>query len=536
MATKIKRGPIAKEKILSGVNKLADTVKVTLGPKGRNVILEKSYGSPLITNDGVSIAREIELEDKYERMGAQLVYEVANKTNDEAGDGTTTATVLAQSIINKGFNSVTNGANPVGVREGILKAGRSVADKLLEKSKPINTKEEIQNVASISAGDENIGKLIADAMEKATKDGVITVDESRGFDDELEVVEGLQYDKGYVSPYFVNNRETMTIEMDNPYVFVTDKKINSIQDILPLLEQVIEANKQLLLIAEEFDNDVISTLILNKLRGAFNVVATEAPGFGDNKKELLSDIALLAGATYFTEDLSMDIKEAKLDDLGKVDKAIIKKDDTTLIGGAGDKKRLEEKINELRKLSDSASSDYEKEKIQERLAKLAGGVAIIKVGAATESELKEKKLRIEDALNATKSAVSEGIVIGGGAVLVEIYNELKETLTTDDLSVNAGIKAVIDSLLIPTKLIADNAGFDGDNIVSEQIKQKQNHGFDAKTGNWTNLLEAGVIDPTKVARNAILNASSIASLLVTTEAAIVKVEKENSDPLPHGHM
>src|SRR5690625_796021 len=399
MATEIKRGPIAKEKILSGVNKLADTVKITLGPKGRNVILEKSFGSPLITNDGVSIAREIKLLDKYEKMGADLVYEVANKTNDEAGDGTTTATVLAQSIINKGFNFVTHGANPVGVREGILKAGKAVADSLLEKSKPINTKEEIQNVASISAGDEKIGKLIADAMEKATKDGVITVDESRGFEDELEVVEGLQYDKGYVSPYFVNDRETMTIELEKPYILVTDKKINSIQDILPLLEQVIETNKQLLLIADEFENDVISTLILNKLRGTFNVVATEAPGFGDNKKELLSDIALLTGATYFTEDLNMNLKDAKIDDLGSVDKVIIKKDDTTLIGGSGNKKELNNKIDELRSLINTADSDYEKDQLQERLAKLAGGVSIIKVGAATESELKEKKLRIEDALN-----------------------------------------------------------------------------------------------------------------------------------------
>ncbi len=527
MAKEIILGAIAKDKILKGVNTLADTVKVTFGPKGRNVILEKTYGSPTITNDGVTIAGEIELADPYENMGAKLVYEVANKTNEEAGDGTTTATLLAQSIIQKGFKAITYGANPVLVKEGIKLASDEVARKIKEKSQMITTKEDIENVASIAASSEAIGKLIADAMDKVTKEGIITVDESKGFNDELEVVEGMQYDKGYISPYFVSDRETMTIELDDPYILVTDQKINTIQEILPLLEEVVKTNKPLLIIAEGLENEVTSTLIVNKLRGTFNVVATEAPGFGDNQKESLEDIAVLTGAKFFTKDINMKLTEANIDDLGKVSKAVIKKETTTLIGGGGDKLALENRIDELKQLIANSNSDYDKGNLEKRLAKLVGGVAVIKVGAATESELKEKKFRIEDALNATKSAVAEGIVIGGGAVLVNIYEEMNNKFKSENNDINKGIRSVIDSLLIPTYQIAENAGYDGQIIVEKQRQQKSNFGFDAKLGQWVDLLKSGIIDPTKVTRNAILNAASISALLITSEAAIVEIKESD---------
>ncbi len=529
MSKEIKYGSAAKEKILEGVNALSDTLKITLGPKGRNVIIEKSYGSPLVTNDGVTIAREIELKDPYENMGAKLVLEVANKTNDEAGDGTTTATVLAQSIIQKGFKAVDHGANPVLLREGILKGGKAVAEKLLEKTRSVNTKEDIENVASISAGDKEIGSIIADAMDKVTKTGIITVDESKGFETELEVVEGLQYDKGYVSPYFVSDPESMSIELEDPYVLLTDYKIQTIQEILPILEQVVKTNKPLLIISDDMENEVTSTLIVNKLRGTFNVVATKAPGFGDNQKELLSDIAILTGATFYTKDLNMKLTDMKLTDLGHVVKAIIKKDNTTLVGGKGSKDKISKRIGELEALISHTSSEYDKKKYQERLAKLSGGVAILKVGAATESELKEKKLRIEDALNATKAAVAEGIVVGGGAVLVEIFNELNDTLSDDNQDVYKGIRAVIDSLTVPTYQIAENAGYDGSSIVEKQKKEEKNFGFDAKEGKWVDLLKSGIVDPTRVTRNAILNASSIASLLITSEAAVVDIKEEKPE-------
>ena len=525
MAKEIKLGALAKEKILKGVNTLADTVKITLGPKGRNVILEKSYGSPTITNDGVTIAGEIELADPYENMGAKLVYEVANKTNEEAGDGTTTATLLAQAIIQKGFKAITYGANPVFVNRGIKEASAEVARKLTEKSRMITTKEDIQNVASISAASEEIGKLIADAMDKVTKEGIITVDESKGFLDELEVVEGMQYDKGYLSPYFVSDRETMTVELADPYLLVTDQKINTVQEILPLLEEVVKTNKPLLIIAEGLENEVTSTLLVNKLRGTFNVVATEAPGFGDNQKESLEDIAILTGAKFFTKALNMKLTEATIADLGTVSKAVIKKDTTTLIGGGGEKAALKARIEQLKQLIANTSSDYDKGNLEKRLAKLGGGVAVIKVGAATESELKEKKLRIEDALNATKSAVAEGIVIGGGAILVNIYEEMNNEFKSADNDINKGMRAVIDSLLIPTYQIAENAGYDGSIIVEKQRQQKANFGFDAKLGKWVDLLKTGIIDPTKVTRNAILNAGSIAALLITSEAAIVEIKE-----------
>jgi len=529
MSKEIKFGAKAKDSILSGVNKLADTVKITLGPKGRNVILEKSYGSPLITNDGVTIAKEIELDDPYENMGAKLVYEVANKTNEEAGDGTTTATVLAQSIIQKGFKAVEHGANPVLVREGILKAGKIVAEKVLEKTTELETKEQIENVATISAGDSKVGKLIADAMEKVSKNGIITVDESSGFETELQIVEGMQYDKGYISPYFVTNRDTMTIELEDAYVLATDHKINTIQEILPILEKVMETNKPLLLIAEDIENEVTSTLILNKLRGAFNVIPTKAPGFGDNQKEMLEDIAILTNAKFVSKDLNMKLQDITLDDLGLVSKAIIKKDNTTLIVNEPNKEKIDARVEELNSQMLNTTTEFDKEKLQERIAKLAGGVAVIKVGAATESELKEKKLRIEDALNATRAAVAEGVVLGAGAVLSEIKKELQSMIDDSSDDINRGMRAVIDSLTVPLYQIAENAGYDGLSIVNKQNEQKENFGFDAKTGEWVDLFEAGIIDPTRVTRNAILNASSIASLLITSEAAIVNLKTKNEE-------
>lgn len=533
MSKEIRYGKDAKASLLKGVDLLADTVKITLGPKGRNVVLDKGYGFPLITNDGVTIAKEIEVKDPYENMGTKLVYEVASKTNDVAGDGTTTATLLAQSIIHKGFKAVDNGSNPVFVREGIERAAKEVAKKLLEKSRPVETREDIENVASISASSREIGKIIAEAMDKVSKNGVISVDESKGFETELDVVEGMQYDKGYISPYFVNDRETMTVELENPYVLVTDQKISTIQEILPLLEQVVKASKPLLIIADDIENEVTSTLILNKLRGTFNVVATKAPGFGDGQKEMLNDISILTGATFYAKELQMKISDLKLEDLGLVNKAVIKKDSTTLIGGEGTKQAINERIDEITSQIERSTSDYDKKRLQERLAKLAGGVAIIKVGAATESELKEKKLRIEDALNATKAAVLEGIVAGGGSILVEIQSELKETLKDNNIDIQRGILAVLDSLSQPLYQIAENAGYDGMDILDQQRKQKHDFGFDAKEGKWVNMIKNGIIDPTKVTRNAILNASSIGALMITSEAAVVEIkEKEARVPEP----
>lgn len=530
MSKEIRYGKDAKVSMLKGVDMLADAVKITLGPKGRNVVLDKGYGSPLITNDGVTIAKEIELKDPYENMGAKLVYEVAQKTNDVAGDGTTTATLLAQSIIHKGFKAIDNGANPVFVREGIERAGKEVAQKLLHKSRAVTTLEDIENVASISSGSREIGQIIAHAMDKVSKNGVIQVDESKGFETELEVVEGMQYDKGYLSPYFVNNRETMTVELENPLILVTDYKISTIQDLLPVLEQVVKANRPFLIIADDLENEVTSTLIVNKLRGTFNVVATKAPGFGDQQKEMLNDIAILTGATFIAKDLQMKLNEITLDDLGTVNKAIIKSDNTTLVGGHGRKDAIDKRIEEIKASMDRSTSDYDKKRLQERLAKLAGGVAIIKVGAATESELKEKKLRIEDALNATKAAVLEGIIPGGGSILVSIQQELKDELKDEHPDRNRGILAVLDSLSAPIMQIAENAGFDGLEIYERQKHEKIDHGFDAKENKWVNMIKSGIIDPTKVTRNAILNASSISALMITSEAAVVEIKEKETPP------
>ena len=526
MSKEIRYSNDARKSMLKGVNTLADAVCVTLGPKGRNVVLEKSYGSPLITNDGVTIAKEIELEDKFENMGAKLVYEVANNTNEGAGDGTTTATVLARNMINAGIKAVDNGYNPVLMREGIEYASKEVAKELLKNSRKVETSQDIASVATISSGSKEIGELIAKAMDKVGKDGIINVAESNSFDDVLEVSEGMQYDKGYVSPYMATNRDKMTVEMDNPYILVTNQKINTIQDILPVLEQIVQTNKPLLLIAEDFENEVINTIVLNKLRGTFNVVCTKAPGFGDNQKDVLMDIAALCNATFYNKDLNMKLEDAKIENLGTIKKVIVTKDSTTLVSGTDNNTAVEERVNEIKaRIEDKSLSDYDKKKYLERLGKLTNGVATIKVGATTESELKEKKLRIEDALNATKAAVAEGIVIGGGAALVEAYKALKPVLTNENKDVQKGINIVMEALFAPITQIADNSGFNSEDIIDLQKKAEKDHGFDAKTGKWVNMFEKGIIDPTKVTRSALLNAASISALFITTEAGVAEIEK-----------
>ena len=533
MAKELRFSNDARESMMRGVDTLANAVKVTLGPKGRNVVLEKSYGSPLITNDGVSIAKEIELEDKFENMGAKLVYEVANKTNDAAGDGTTTATILAQAMLHEGKKAIDKGSNPVLLREGIDKASKLAAEKILEKSKKIETNSDIESVAAISAQDPEIGRIIAEAMEKVGKDGVINVDESNGFETYLETSEGLQYDKGYVSPYMVSDRDKMEVEMEDPYILVTDQKISTIQDILPVLEKIVESRKPLLIIADDIENEVVSTLVVNKMRGTFNVVATKAPGFGDSQKDTLEDIATLTSATFYSKDLHMELKDLTLDHLGSAKKIIVTKDSTTLIGGKGEKEALEARKAEIRSRAENAKSDYDKKQLQERLAKLTNGIAIIKVGATTESELKEKKLRIEDALNATKAAVSEGIVCGGGSILVSVYNDLKPVLKSDITDVQKGYNVVLNALLKPIWQIAENAGFDGDEIVSKQKTAKEHEGFDAKRGVWVDMFKEGIVDPTMVTKSAVLYSASIAGLFLTTEVAVAALpEKEESMPAP----
>ena len=529
MAKEVRFSSDARKSMLKGVNTLADAVCITLGPKGRNVVLEKSYGSPLITNDGVSIAKEIELEDKFENMGAKLVYEVANNTNDVAGDGTTTATILARNMINSGMKAVDKGCNPVLMREGIEYASKEVAKTILKNSRKVETSGDVASVATISAGSKEIGDLIAEAMDKVGRDGIINVDESNGFDNELEISEGMQYDKGYVSPYMVSDREKMQVELENPYVLVTNHKINNLQEILPVLEQVLKTNKPLLLIAEDYENEVISTLVLNKLRGTFNVVATKAPGFGDNQKEMLQDIAALTGAKLYNKDLNMKLEELQLEELGTIKKVIVTKDNTTMISGNEENPELKARIEEIKTRVASSTSDYDKKQFQERLGKLTNGVATIKVGATTESELKEKKLRIEDALNATKAAVAEGIVIGGGAALVEAYKELKPVLKNDNVDVQKGINIVMEALLSPICQIAENAGYNSEDIVDMQKSAATNQGFDAKNGEWVDMFDKGIIDPTKVTRSALLNAASISALFITTEAGVAEIKSETPE-------
>ena len=530
MSKEVRFSNDARQSMLKGVNVLADAVSVTLGPKGRNVVLDKGYGSPLITNDGVSIAKEIELEDKFENMGAKLVYEVANKSNDVAGDGTTTATILARNMIVNGLKAVDKGANPVLMREGIEKAGKAVADVVLKNSHKVETNQDIASVATISAGNEEIGQLIASAMDKVGKNGIINVDESNSFDNVLEINEGMQYDKGYVSPYMVTDHDKMTVEMENPYIFITNHKINNLQEILPILEQIVQSNKPLLLIADDYENEVISTLVLNKLRGTFNVVATKAPGFGDNQKELLQDIAALTGSTFINKDISMELKDVTLDQLGTIKKVIVTKDHTTMIAGNNLSDSLKQRIESIENQLAKTTASYDQKQLKERLGKLSNGVATIKVGATTESELKEKKLRIEDALNATKAAVEEGIVIGGGAALVEAYKEVKPQLKSDNVDVQKGIHIVMEALFAPIQQIAENAGYNAEDIVENQKAAQKNYGFDAKNGQWVDMFEKGIIDPTKVTRSALLNACSIASLFITTEAGIADAKDTSATP------
>ena len=535
MAKIVKYSKDARDSVLKGVDTLADAVRITLGPKGRNVVLDKGYGSPLIVNDGVTIAKEIELEDTFENMGAKMIYEVANHTNDSAGDGTTTATLLAQAMIHSGLDAVEKGSNPVMLREGIELAAKKVSEKLLNNARKIDSSSEIANVAAISSGSQEIGNIVSEAMEKVGKNGVINVDESKGFDTSLEVTEGLKYDKGYISPYMVSDREKMNVEMENPAILVTDQKITTIQEVLPLLEQIVQANKPLLIIADDLENEVVSTLIVNKLRGTFNVVATKAPGFGDNQKANLQDIAILTGATFVSKDLGMQLKDMTMKDLGSAKKVIVEKDSTTIIDGAGSKKALKERIAEISNAIELTTSSYDKDKLKERLAKLSDGVAVIKVGATTESELKEKKLRIEDALNATRAAIEEGIVTGGGCALMSIYKDLKGKVTADVDDVQKGINIVFDALTQPLYQIAENAGHDGKAIVDTQLSQKNNVGFDAKKGEWVDMYKAGIVDPCKVTRSALLNAASIAGLLITTEAAVGTI-KEPEPAMSAGGM
>ena len=527
MAKMIQFGEEARRAMQVGVDKLADTVKVTLGPKGRNVVLDKKFGSPLITNDGVSIAREIELEDPYENMGAQLVKEVATKTNDVAGDGTTTATLLAQAIIREGLKNVTAGANPMLLRNGIRKAVETAVNEILQISKPVSGKEDIARVAAISAADDEIGKLISDAMEKVGNEGVITVEESKSMGTELDVVEGMQFDRGYISPYMVTDTEKMEAILDNPLILITDKKISNIQEILPVLEQIVQSGKKLLIIAEDIEGEAMATLVVNKLRGTFNCVAVKAPGFGDRRKEMLQDIAILTGGQVISEELGRDLKETTLDMLGQAESVKISKENTTIVNGRGDSSAIKDRVNQIKIQIEETTSEFDKEKLQERLAKLAGGVAVIKVGAATETELKERKLRIEDALAATKAAVEEGIVPGGGTAYVNVINKVAE-LKSEVADTQVGINIIVRALEEPMRQIATNAGVEG-SVIIERVKNSEvGMGYDALHDEYVNMLKAGIVDPTKVTRSALQNAASVASTFLTTEAAVVDIPQKEA--------
>ncbi|GAB6936069.1 MAG: chaperonin GroEL [Bacillota bacterium] len=528
MAKQIRFGEDARRAMLRGVDYLANTVKVTLGPKGRNVVLEKKFGAPLITNDGVTIAKEIELADPYENIGAKLVKEVATKTNDVAGDGTTTATVLAQAMIREGLKNVTAGANPMAIRRGIEKAVNAAVEELKRIAKPIEGRKSIAHVASISAADETIGELIADAMEKVGKDGVITVEESKGFTTELEVVEGMQFDRGYISPYMITDPDKMEAVLDDPYILITDKKISAVHDILPVLEAVVQTGKPLLIIAENVEGEALATLVVNKLRGTMKVVAVKAPGFGDRRKAMLQDIAILTGGEVVSEETGMDLKNVTLRQLGRARQVKVDKDNTIIVDGAGDKAQIEARIKQIRKQIEETTSDFDREKLQERLAKLAGGVAVIKVGAATEPEMKEKKLRIEDALNATRAAVEEGIVSGGGTALVNVIPAVAKVEAEGDEK--TGVQIVLRALEEPVRQIAENAGFDGSVVVERLKKEPLGIGFNAATGEWVNMIDAGIVDPAKVTRSALQNAASIAAIFLTTEAVVAdKPEKKEGN-------
>ena len=535
MAKDIKFSSDARKGLEAGIDKLANAVKVTLGPKGRNVVLDKAYGAPTITNDGVTIAQDIELEDRFENMGAQLVKEVATKTNDVAGDGTTTATVLAHAIIKEGLKNLAAGANPVVLQKGLKKATDEVVAYIKENSREVEDKQAIENVGTISSADPEIGKFIADAMEKVGNDGVITVEESKTTDTYLDVVEGMQFDKGYLSPYMATDNEKMVADLDDPYILLTDKKISNIQEILPLLEEVVQASKPLLIIADDVDGEALTTLILNKLRGTFNVVAVKAPGYGDRRKAMLEDIAILTGATVVSEELGMDLKDTAMDMLGSAKKVKVDKDNTTIVEGKGDKANLEERVETIRKQIDKEDSEYEKEKLQERVAKLAGGVAVINVGAATETEMQEKKYRIEDALSATRAAVEEGIVAGGGVVLIgaiEKVAKLEESLKADE---KTGALIIKKALEAPLRQIVENAGMDG-SVIVEKVKQSaKDEGYDAYNDEFVNMFEKGIVEPTKVTRSALQNAVSVAGMILTTEAAVADIPEENPAPqMPAG--
>ncbi|GAO99362.1 chaperonin GroEL [Fructobacillus ficulneus] len=526
MAKELKFAEDARAKMKVGVDKLADTVKTTIGPKGRNVVLEESYGSPTITNDGVTIAKAIELEDHFENMGAKLVAEVASKTNDIAGDGTTTATVLTQAIVGEGLKNVTAGANPVGIRTGIEKATAAAVAKLHEMSHTVSTKDEIAQIASISAANEEVGELIAEAMEKVGNDGVITIEESKGIETTLNVVEGMQFDRGYMSQYMVTDNEKMEANLDNPYILITDKKIGNIQDILPVLQQVVEQGRSMLIIADDITGEALPTLVLNNMRGTFNVVAVKAPGFGDRRKAMLEDIAILTGGTVITDDLGLNLKDMTIDQLGQANKVNISKDNTTIVEGAGDKAAVQDRVDLIKQQIADTTSDFDKEKLQERLAKMAGGVAVISVGAATETELKERKYRIEDALNATRAAVEEGFVAGGGTALVNAMTAAATVEATGDVA--TGVKTVVAALEAPVRQIAENAGLEGSVIVNKLKEQPEGVGYNAKSDEWVDMIQAGIVDPTKVTRSALQNAASVSALLLTTEAVVAELPKEDN--------
>lgn len=534
MVKQLKFSEDARQAMLRGVDQLANAVKVTIGPKGRNVVLDKEFTAPLITNDGVTIAKEIELEDPYENMGAKLVQEVANKTNEIAGDGTTTATVLAQAMIQEGLKNVTSGANPVGLRQGIDKAVKVAVEALHENSQKVENKNEIAQVGAISAADEEIGRYISEAMEKVGNDGVITIEESNGLNTELEVVEGMQFDRGYQSPYMVTDSDKMVAELERPYILVTDKKISSFQDILPLLEQVVQSNRPILIVADEVEGDALTNIVLNRMRGTFTAVAVKAPGFGDRRKAMLEDLAILTGAQVITDDLGLDLKDASIDMLGTASKVEVTKDNTTVVDGDGDENSIDARVSQLKSQIEETESDFDREKLQERLAKLAGGVAVIKVGAASETELKERKLRIEDALNSTRAAVEEGIVAGGGTALVNVYQKVSEIEAEGDIE--TGVNIVLKALTAPVRQIAENAGLEGSVIVERLKNAEPGVGFNAATNEWVNMLEAGIVDPTKVTRSALQHASSVAAMFLTTEAVVASIPEKNNDQPNMGGM
>ena len=533
MAKEIKYGAEARKALEAGVNQLADTVRVTLGPKGRNVVLAKSYGSPLITNDGVTIAKDIELEDAFENMGAQIVKEVATKTNDVAGDGTTTATVLAQAMINEGMKNLAAGANPIVLRKGMKKACDKAVEAILDMSETISGKDQIARVASISAGDDEVGQMVADAMEKVSKDGVITIEESKSMKTELDLVEGMQFDRGYISAYMATDMEKMVAELDNPYILITDKKISNIQEILPLLEQIVQSGSKLLIIAEDIEGEALTTLIVNKLRGTFQVVAVKAPGYGDRRKEMLQDIAILTGGKVISEELGYELKDATLDDLGRAKSAKITKENTVIVDGMGAKEDIAGRVNVIKAQLEETTSEFDKEKLQERLAKLAGGVAVIRVGAATETEMKEAKLRMEDALNATRAAVEEGIISGGGSAYIHAAKKVAELVKDLEGDEKTGAKVVLKAMEAPLFHIAANAGLEGSVIINKIKESEVGVGFDAYNETYVNMIEAGIIDPVKVTRSALQNATSVASTMLTTESVVADI-KEDAPAMPAG--